>query len=118
MKKSLLAMASAVIGCAAFAADYTWKGGSGNWTDASKWETTASGFPSSADAVVKFNGDANVTLDTGVQTDIAYIDVTAGSVVIDNATSGSSLKINWLGDGNPRSFSGSRGLTIAGGASL
>ena len=118
MKKSLLAMASAVIGCAAFAADYTWKGGSGNWTDASKWETTASGYPSSADAVVKFNGDANVTLDTGVQTDIAYIDVTAGSVVLANATSGSSLKINWLGDGNPRSFSGSRGLTVAGGASL
>ena len=73
--KAILLTVAAVIGFAVFATEYTWKGGTGNWTDASKWETPASGYPSSADAEVKFSGDANVTLDTGAQTDVAYINV-------------------------------------------
>ena len=114
--KAMLLIAASVIGFVAFATEYTWKGGTGNWTDPSKWETTASGYPSSADAEVKFNGGANVTLDTGAQTDVAYINVTAGDVVL-TATSGSSLKINWPGDGNPAGKT-DWGITVADGASL
>lgn len=99
------------------AADYTWKGGTGNWTDASKWETTASGYPSSSDAEVKFSADANVTLDTGAQTDVAYINVTAGNVVL-TATEGSSIKINWLGYNNPSGKTGNRGIMVSEGATL
>ena len=115
LKAMLLAVASA-IGFAASATDYTWKGGTGNWTDSSKWETTASGYPNDADAVVKFGADATVSLDTGAQTDVAYINVTAGNVVL-TATSGSSIKINWTGNGYPADKP-NWGITVADGASL
>ena len=114
--KAMLLTAVSVIGFVALATEYTWKGGTGNWTDSSKWETTASGYPNAADAEVKFNRGANVTLDTGAQTDVAYINVMAGDVVL-TATSGSSLKINLPGDGNPTGKT-DWGITVADGASL
>ena len=92
-KKSLLVVAVAVIGCSAFA--YTWTGGAndgGLWTTPQNWGET-SGYPQSASDPVIFNGSATVSLNTGAQTDIGYIKVSAGNVVI-TATSGSSLKIN------------------------
>ena len=36
-KKWLLIVAAAGIGFAAFATNYTWNGGEGNWTDTTKW---------------------------------------------------------------------------------
>ena len=117
-KKLLLIVAAAVIGFAAFATNYTWTGGGndGLWTTPANWG--GSGYPNAADAEVKFNGDATVSLDTGSQTDIAYIKVTAGNVVL-TAASGSSLRINWPGYQNPNnSVTGDRGIIVARGASL
>ena len=98
--KSLLFIAAASACLAAFA--YTWTGGAndgGLWTTPQNWGVT-SGYPQAADDPVIFNGDATVSLNTGAQTDIAYIKVTAGNVVL-TATSGSSLKLNWPGHNNP-----------------
>ena len=119
MKKSLLFVAAAVIGCSAFA--YTWTGGAndgGLWTTPANWGVT-SGYPQTASDPVEFNGNATVSLNTGVQTDIGYIKVSAGDVVI-TATSGSSLKINRPGYGNPNSSVtlATCGITVAKGASL
>ena len=116
--KSLLFVAVAGVGCAAFA--YTWTGGGndGLWTTPANWGVT-SGYPQNADDPIIFNGDATVSLNTGAQTDIAYIKVTAGNVVL-TATEGSSLKINWPGYGNPNSSVtlATSGITVAQGASL
>ena len=117
--KMLLVVAAAAIGCSAFA--YTWTGGAndgGLWTTPQNWGVS-SGYPSAASDPVEFNGDATVSLDTGVQTDIGYIKVSAGNVVI-TATSGSSLKINRPGYGNPNSSVtlATCGITVAKGASL
>ena len=78
--KSLLFVAVAGVGCAAFA--YTWTGGGndGLWTTPANWGVS-SGYPSAASDPVEFNGSATVSLDTGVQTDIGYIKVSAGHVV-------------------------------------
>ena len=111
-----LLLASA-IGYAAFATSYTWTGGAGDglWTSSGNWGLS-SGYPNAADAEVTFSGNATVSLNTGAQTDIAYINVTAGNIVI-TASSGSLLKINWLGKGNPADKP-KWGITVADGASL
>ena len=117
-KKLMLLMAVAGVCVAAFATNYTWTGGAGDglWTSSGNWGLT-SGYPNTADAEVKFSGDATVSLDTGAQTDVAYINVTAGNVVL-TATSGSSLKINWPGYNNPSGKTGNRGIMVSEGASL
>ena len=91
-KKSLLFIVIAAINSTAFA--YTWTGGGndGLWTTSANWGLP-SGYPNDSNAEVIFSGNATVSLNTGSQTDVAYIKVTAGNVVI-TATSGSSLKIN------------------------
>ena len=114
-KKWLLIVAAAVIGFAAFATNYTWNGGEGNWTDTTKW--TPSGYPQASSDAVIFDRGGTVSLNTGVQTDIAYIKVTAGDVVL-TATEGSSLKINWPGYNNPSGVTGDRGIIVSEGASL
>ena len=117
--KSLLVVAAAAIGCSAFATNYTWTGdaGDGLWTSPRNWDLNV-GYPSNADDEVTFakSGDVNVSLDTGSQTDVAYINVTAGNVVL-TATEGSSLKINWTGNGYPADKP-NWGITVADGASL
>ena len=113
--KSLLFIAAAGIGCAAFATNYTWNGGEGNWTDTTKW--TPSGYPQTSSDAVIFDRGGTVSLNTGVQTDIAYIKVTAGDVVL-TATEGSALKINWPGYNNPSGVTGDRGIMVSEGASL
>ena len=118
--KSLLFIASASACLAAFA--YTWTGGAndgGLWTTPQNWGVT-SGYPQAADDPVIFNGDATVSLNTGAQTDIAYINVKAGNVVL-TATSGSSLKLNWPGHNNPDSsvtLQSGCGIAVSEGASL
>lgn len=115
--KSLLVVAAAVIGCTAFA--YTWTGGGndGLWTTPANWGV-ASGYPQTASDPVVFTGDATVSLNTGSLTDIAYIKVNGGNVVL-TATAGSSLRINWPGYQNPNnSITGDRGIIVAKGASL
>ena len=118
--KSLLFIAAAAIGCSAYA--YTWTGGAndgGLWTTPANWGVT-SGYPQAADDPVVFNGSATVSLNTGTQTDIAYIKVTAGNVVL-TATSGSSLKLNWPGHNNPDSsvtLQSGCGIAVSEGASL
>ena len=116
--KSLFFVIAAGIGCAAFA--YTWTGGGndGLWTTPANWGVT-SGYPQNTDDPVVFTNNATVSLNTGSQTDIAYIKVSAGHVVI-TATSGSSLKINRPGYGNPNSSVtlATAGITVAKGASL
>jgi len=115
--KSLLVVAAAVIGSSAFA--YTWTGGAndgGLWTTPANWGVV-SGYPQNADDPIIFNGSATVSLNTGAQTDIAYIKVTAGNVVL-TSTEGSSLKINWPGYNNPSGKTGDRGITVEEGASL
>ena len=106
------------VAMSAFADVYTWTGGGGdsNWTTPQNWGLT-SGYPNASTAEVQFSGNATVSLDTGVQTDIAYIKVSAGNVVL-TATSGSSLKINWPGYNNPSGITGNRGITVEEGASL
>ncbi len=114
--KSLLFIASASACFATFA--YTWTGGAndgGLWTTPQNWGVT-SGYPQTDSDPIIFNGDATVSLNTGGQTDIAYINVTAGNVVL-TATSGSSLKINWTGNGYPAGKP-NWGITVANGASL
>ena len=113
--KSLFFVIAAGIGCSAFA--YTWTGGGidGLWTTPANWGVT-SGYPQNADDPIIFNGSATVSLNTGAQTDIAYIKVTAGNVVL-TAIEGSSLKINWPGNGNPAGKP-NWGITVADGASL
>ena len=113
--KSLLFIAAAGIGCAAFATNYTWNGGEGDWTDTTKW--TPSGYPQTSSDAVIFDRGGTVSLNTGAQTDIAYIKVTAGDVVL-TATEGSSLKINWPGYNNPSGVTGDRGIMVSEGASL
>ena len=100
-----------------YAGKYTWTGGGndGLWTTLANWG--GSGYPNASDAEVIFNSSATVSLDTGAQTDIAYIKVTAGNVVL-TPTEGSSLKLNWPGNGNPESGKAGYGVTIAEGASL
>ena len=117
MKKSLLFTAIAAINFAAFA--YTWTGGAndgGRWTTPANWGL-ASGYPNDSNAEVVFSGNATVSLDTGAQTDVAFIKVTAGNVVL-TATEGSSLKINWPGYNNPSGITGDRGIMVSEGASL
>ena len=114
-KKWLLIVAAAVIGFAAFATNYTWNGGEGNWTDTTKW--TPSGYPQATSDAVIFDRGGTVSLNTGVQTDIAYINVKAGDVVL-TATEGSSLKINWVGHNNPSGVTGDRGIMVSKSASL
>ena len=60
-KKSLLAVAAAMIGYVAFA--YTWTGGGndGLWTTPANWGVT-SGYPQNADDPIIFNGSATVSL--------------------------------------------------------
>ena len=114
--KSLFVVAAAGIGCSAFA--YTWTGGGndGLWTTPANWGVT-SGYPQNADDPIIFNDSATVSLNTGAQTDIAYIKVTAGNVVL-TATEGSSLKINWPGYNTPSGVTGDRGIVVEDGASL
>ena len=115
--KSMFVVAVAAIGCSAFA--YTWTGGAndgGLWTTPRNWGVT-SGYPQNASDPVIFNGSATVSLNTGGQTDIAYIKVTAGNVIL-TATEGSSLKINWPGYNNPNGITGDRGIMVMEGASL
>ena len=115
--KLLTLLLASAIGCVAFATTYTWTGGAGDglWTSSGNWGLS-SGYPNAADAEVTFSGNATVSLNTGAQTDIAYINVTAGNIVI-TASSGSLLKINWLGKGNPADKP-KWGITVADGASL
>ena len=103
---------------ASSAIDYTWTGnaGDGLWTSAGNWNQNV-GYPRNADDEVTFAKSATVSLDTGAQTDVAYINVTAGDVVL-TATSGSSLKINWPGYNNPSGKTGNRGIMVSEGASL
>ena len=98
---------------------YTWTGDAndgGLWTTPANWGVT-SGYPQNADDPIIFNGSANVSLNTGAQTDIAYIDVSAGNVVM-TATSGSSLKINRPGHGVNGGGGNSAGFVVREGASL
>ena len=97
--KKLVLLIAVMTSFMAFA--YTWTGGGndGLWTTPANWGVT-SGYPQNANDPIIFNGSANVSLNTGAQTDIAYIKVTAGNVVL-TATEGSSLKINWPGYNNP-----------------
>ena len=118
MKKLMLLIAVGM-SFAAFATTYTWTGGAGDglWTSSGNWGLD-SGYPNADDAEVTFSGSATVSLDTGAQTDVAYINVTAGNVVL-TATGGSSLRINWPGYQNPNSsITGDRGIIVAKGASL
>ena len=118
--KSLLFIAAASACLAASA--YTWTGGAndgGLWTTPQNWGVT-SGYPQAADDPVIFNGDATASRNTGAHTDIAYIKVTAGNVVL-TATSGSSLKLNWPGHNNPDSsvtLQSGCGIAVSEGASL
>ena len=118
----LAALITLVVGLAATSLHaYTWTGGAndgGLWTTPQNWGVT-SGYPQTASDPVEFNGNATVSLDTGSETDIGYIKVSAGNVVI-TATSGSSLKINRPGYGNPNSSVtlATCGITVAKGASL
>ena len=116
----LTALITLVAGLAASSLHaYTWTGGAndgGLWTSPANWGVT-SGYPQNADDPVIFNGSANVSLNTGAQTDIAYIKVSSGNVVL-TATGGSSLKINWPGYNNPSGKTGDRGIMVMEGASL
>jgi len=115
----LTALITLVAGVAASSLHaYTWTGGGndGLWTTPANWGET-SGYPQNANDPVIFNGSATVSLNTGVQTDIAYIKVSSGNVVL-TATEGSSLKINWPGYNNPSGITGDRGITVEEGSSL
>ncbi|MBQ2632259.1 MAG: hypothetical protein IJG13_21480, partial [Kiritimatiellae bacterium] len=116
MKKVMLLIA---VGMSFTAFAYTWTGGAndgGLWTTPQNWGVT-SGYPQAADDPVIFNGNATVSLNTRAQTDIAYINVKAGDVVL-TATEGSSLKINWPGYNNPSGKTGDRSIMVEEGASL
>ena len=110
-KKSLLVVAAAVIGCSAFATNYTWTGGGndGLWTTSANWG--GSGYPSTSSDVAIFNGDATVSLNTGMATTLSYLKVTAGTVTIDG-TEGSSLSCTKAAAGD------ASGLVVASGATL
>lgn len=112
--KSLLVVGAVVIGCSAFAGNFTWKGegADANWTTPQNWgNTAADDYPKTASDVAIFNGDANVTLDTGMATTISYLKVTAGTVTI-GGTEGSSLNCTVKAAGN------GSGLVVAKGATL
>ena len=119
MKKMMLSAVAALACLAAGATDYTWQGGAPEgdlWTVPANWGVS-SGYPSTSGDVVIFNGSADVTLDSGTVTDIAYVKVTAGDVTL-NAISGSSLRLNRTGYNVDGGSIGTSGLVIYEGAKL
>ena len=112
--KSLLVVAVAVIGFAAFAGEFVWNGGGSdsNWTTPQNWGKTSAGdYPKTGEDIAVFNGTAGVTLDTGTDTTISYLKVTAGTVTIDGTT-GSTLNCTKAAAGD------ASGLVVTSGATL
>ncbi len=92
-KKLIVAIAIAGVACCALGEDYTWTGEAndgGLWTTPQNWGRE-SGYPSGSDAVINFDGNATVSLNTGTETPIKVIKVNDGVVTI-NGTAGSYLK--------------------------
>ena len=99
--KSLLVAAAAAIGCSAFATNFTWTGGGDgtSWNAPANWGQS-SNYPQTTGDVAIFNGNANVSLNTGSATTIGYVKVTAGTVTIDATEEGSSLNCTQAAAGN------------------
>ena len=111
--KSLLFIASASACFAAFATNFTWTGGGDgtSWNAPANWGQS-SNYPQTTGDVAIFNGNANVSLNTGSATTIGYVKVTAGTVTIDATEEGSSLNCTKAAAGN------GSGLVVAQGATL
>ena len=112
--KSLLVVAAAVIGGSAFAGEFVWNGAGSdsNWTTPQNWGKTSAGdYPKTGEDIAVFNGTAGVTLDTGTDTTISYLKVTAGTVTIDGTT-GSTLNCTKAAAGD------ASGLVVTSGATL
>ena len=98
---SILAAATA-LATSAHAVDYTWDGGTGNWTDTNWNGATASG-PTSAGNTATINS-GNVTLNVG------------GPGNLDSITLGSGAQINmYNGDGGIFAYQGLSNLILQGG---
>ena len=84
-------LATMAVGVAS-AAEFTWTGkvGDGKWTNPANW-SVGTGYPESTNDVVRFTGDARVTLDTGRTTAISHLVVSRGEVLI-SSTPGSALR--------------------------
>ena len=115
MKTNSLFLAVAAGACfAAFAGEFVWNGGGSdsNWTTPQNWGKSAVGdYPKTDSDIAVFNGAAGVTLDTGTDTTISYLKVTAGTVTIDGTT-GSTLNCTKAAAGD------ASGLVVASGATL
>lgn len=77
---------------------YTWTGAAdSSWKNPGNWmlSTGDSGYPNGAGSVVVFEGDANVSLDTGVATSVKNVQVKSGVVTISQGLDGSVLKASY-----------------------
>ena len=110
--KSLLFIAAAGIGFAAFATDYEWTGnaGDGKWTTVDNWRlysggATASDYPRATADHARFTSPATVTVDTEAELVVGLIAVhgSAGVVTL-NGTAGSYLNLNKGASVNGSSF--------------
>ena len=98
---SLLATTVAITG-SALAADFTWDGGNGNWTD-TNWNTASSSGPTSAGNTATINSGA-VTANVG------------GPGALDSITIGSGGQLNlYNGDGNIYAYQAIGNLILQGG---
>ncbi len=111
--KLLLVVAAVAIGCSVFATNFTWTGGGDgtSWNAPANWGQS-SNYPSTESDVAIFNGNADVSLNTGSATTISYVKVTAGTVTIEATEEGSSLNCTKAADGNASGFVVAQGATL------